>query len=354
MAVSIKEKEAEFARLAKTTLLHEATAFDYAAPDELYDAVAEREKGHTVICTAPLLPPYFLALPKTEQSIRFLKRGPEFATPVARTLTDAMTDKRGPLRRRQKALDDLVSGGKITPQSTLSSMSWVSRRGKKRKIHLIDVLKGAHAYAWSSQQPDPDDKTQLLGTGVFGIETITTQQGALCVVHVPSLSRHGGYTVIFNNVPYTKGDEQYALWSEMFSTISIRDSPKTRETGIDERQTFQQLTKRHFGGVDVFNFHHVMAYYAISAHYRHHIQDRLLLQPFGVPTKPLVVFDGHLQHVLLQEDTLDDRGLRKRIHRTLSEAEREIMLWRHVIRHGYSASLKAVRPLIEYNWKTKQ
>jgi len=122
-------------------------------------------------------------------------------------------------------------------------------------------------------------------------------------------------------------------------------------------QSARSVTKRvskRYAGRELYFGKHAIAAYIELARTEHAAGNPVPMQmcPFALPTQKTVDFYNRLEsRVMVQEKYTDSKGKERTRTRPLSKAEKEIMLWQFVAKHGPKETFFAADKLQGYKWQ---
>ncbi len=302
------------------------TILDHLGRD-LVDVIATA--GDAAVITGEQLVPYSKRMAYGYRHAQnFLKRGPEVHIPVPATQDEATNYRIGPGRRRLRAFEG------VKPDERKCGYVWRSMRdGLRRKVHLVDCVEGAKIFAFSHRSSDAHDA--LVVKKYTDVRNVNDAGGSYDC-RVPSRSRDLQFSFILHSVPMLGTQEQHYVWTNLHSSgHSGGVVGKNLDTRCGSKQ-YDKLTFRTPVGQHIFCAHEIAAYLAISTKAGKDAEGKIMLQPFALPAPATVDFYKKCRNqVLLQEHKRGPLGKQRITHRTLNEAELEVLLWRFTARQGY-------------------
>jgi hypothetical protein len=133
-------------------------------------------------------------------------------------------------------------------------------------------------------------------------------------------------------------------------------SKHARILDLGAEQSAKSVTKRitkRYGGRELYFGKHAVAAYIEMARLEHEKGNPVPMQmcPFALPSQMTVDFYNRLvNRVMVKEAYINEEGRERTRKRPLNKAEREILLWQFVAKHGPEETLFARGKLPEYRW----
>ncbi len=322
-------------------ILEGRTATRSGASD-LVGKIEGLKEDEALVVTEPIIPGGYGRYPLFEDPQNFLKRGELVRLRTPQSIREAVEQKAGPARLRIDAFENL------SEDRAYCGFSWTGLRdGRKRIVHLDDVILGTKLFVYSSTARPKDDRIEIRG---YDNHHRVRDVGAVFICSVPSRSQEFSdrpHYVKLSGVPSPRHYLQYATWFDLEGEHLCR------------KKANWEITYRFVQNPVVFCPHEIAAFLAISKMYCGQT-GRMPLTPFPLPTEMTVAFWRKLtEQVVCEVDMLDNNkntrlrkdGTPRRKKRPTNFADRERLLWQLVARHGHKATLFAKgKKFRDYKW----
>jgi len=315
-----------------------------STPNTLVDVVDGMKPGKAILVEYDIVPevdpehdvPYCSAEGPDLRGERFLKRGPQIDMDRHYTLDSAVQSATAPHQERSRKFNEL------SRDAILSGYGWWGIRERKhRKVHLTDCIEGAKIFAYSMQNQHDDSRkitTREYNSGNRNADL--RHMGGDYILEVSSTTEDGEkHDVLFSSVPLARGLEKFARVYD----LDAEQSSKAVTKRVTKRYTSRELS---FGK-------HAVAAYIELARLEHEKGNNIPIQmcPFALPTQKTIDFYNRLQnHVMVKDTYVDEAGKESTKKRSLNKAEKEILLWQFVAKHGPKETLFADK-IQNYNWQ---
>jgi hypothetical protein len=253
------------------------------------------------------------------------------------TIDSAINAAEAPYQERNRKFSGLRK------DAVLSGYGWWGIRARQhRKVHLTDCVEGAKIFAYSMQnQHDDSRRITAREYNSSNPNNVLRHMGGDYLFEVPSTSEDGKkHDVLLSSVPVARGREKFA-----------------RVYDLDAEQSSKSVTKRvskRYAAREVSFGKQAVAAYIELARQESMRGNNIPMQmcPFALPTQKTVDFYNRMQNRVMVKDTyVDEDGKESTKKRPLNKAEKEVLLWKFVAKHGPKETLFAAEKLQDYNWQ---
>ena len=301
-----------------------------SAEKDLVQRIENLIEGHALIIEQRLIPQEFPAQRK------FLKHGQEVKPARVYTLEQLAKERFVPVKLREEAFNQITN----TAYCGYSFVPFVGRERRKRKVSLVECLEGARIFCYSHN----------IGTGIeieiYEESKRVETEGAEIVVKIPSRTKkRPKYNFNLVSVPVLDSQTKFAVAQ---SIASSGHDCKRKQYDFRYRYEDDKESSR------IFNFcaHEIAAYFEIinqSWNSRKNIIP-LEMSQFAIPTMMSVNYYKRLcDSVLIRDNILKTKDkLRK-----LNKAEKEILMWGLVYKHGHDETFFTRDKIENYDWKLR-
>lgn len=318
--------------MKKKSFFREATKAEIKKKDfvevaELSDIAKLADNEFTVI--TPLVPRGY------ESTRKFMKHGPEVKPTRYYSLDQALKDGRTPVQLREQAFNN-IKGHNFCGYTFLP----LKRDRRKRKVSLVECLKGARIYAYSNQvrgtriKIRPYDKSKKVKI-----------DGAEIVCDVPSRTKgEGRIKLKLTSVPVIDSKEKHII------SLNIGSDHSCPAKRFNIR--YRYIDDKESSGIVNICAHEIAAYLSVIEHYWGK-KNMIPLQmcQFAIPSQETV--DFYLKfgnNVLVKDNSLKSKDKLRKPDR----ADKEIGLWSSVNALGHDRTFYSKKSrdgdVADYNW----
>ncbi len=339
------------------------------ASDRLVDRILSLEADQGLIITRQLIPEEYHHDPQVTPDRKFLKHGKEIKLPRSKSISQAVQQRKTPLQKRQKAFDRVqvsyCTKGELPFYCCFSIAPPFSNDKRKRKIPLVECVKGAMIYTYSENSHEPDEKIFIMP---YDDAQRVKRDGVQILVKVPSRTEgKERNSFVFKMVPVVDVPRKFALAEAVWSDHVCES--KRFKIGYTYPDSSEGSLPFYFCA------HEIAAYLAICDHYFIKQKNVVPLQmnPFAFPTQLTATYFNRLNNNCLIFDPRDDSGLNHLAHsvlpnldqtvsqekflkffnpgfRKLNQAEEEILFWALIAKKGHDPTFFAVEKIRDYDW----
>ena len=334
--ISMLNKKAFFSEPGATAILQGRTSV--TKKGSLIYIIEELKPNESYIIDSNIIPeisregiPYVSRDSKEELPQRFLKRGPLVElNNNDLTLGEAIKSKKRILDLRRERFGKI----RIDEFELAGYGFWgIRNRSKYHRFNLVSCIKGARLYAYSQLAKEESELIKILE---YDLHDKDRYYGADVIMEVPSERiTQPKYDITLRSVPVSNVLDKYAIAYDFDADHVCKFKSTMVSKRFAARESFQ-------------DFHICAAYLAFIDHEIKTRKNKVPLEmcPFAIPTQKFVDFYSKLVNNVVVRYKEGDNVVK----RATNQAEREILLWRFVAKHGHDETVYATKKLREYKW----